>query len=264
MNLIFFKKFKIKSAVWLALLLLALVSVVVFVENKQSQKTLSNIVVNIQNEYENYFIDEREVLKLISDQDRELLIHKNYDAINLKCLEKRILTHHFVQDAQIAKDHKGNLIINVAQCRPLARIIPNEGASGYISDQGVTLTTSEKFTARVLIVDGDFAKQMMQPQFFSTDIGQPYFELITYLHEMPFWKAQVAQLTINKYGEITITPQIGSEVIDFGTPEHHEEKLNKLMLFYKKILPMKGWNTYHTIKLRFKDQIVCEKSIASI
>lgn len=264
MNLIFFKKFKIKSAVWLTLLLLVLASIIVFVENKQNQKTLNNVIVNIQNEYENYFIDEREILKLITDQDRELLIHKNYDSINLKRLEKRILTHHFVQDAQVSKDHKGNLVVNVAQCRPLARVIPNEGASGYISDQGVTLTTSEKFTARVLIVDGDFTKRMMQPHFFSTAIGQPYFELLTYIHSVPFWKAQIAQLTINKYGEITITPQLGSEIIDFGTPENHEEKLNKLMLFYKKILPTKGWNTYQVVKLRFKDQIVCEKALATL
>lgn len=264
MNFNFLQKIKVKSTIWVLLALILLGAAIGFVESKQNQKTLSNVVVNIHNEYENYFIDEREVLKLITDEDRELLIHKNYDSVNLKQLEKRIRTHHFVQDAQVSKDHKGNLVVNVNQCRPLARIIPNDGQGAYISDQGITLTTSDKFTARVLIIDGDFTKQMMVPNFFATPLGQPYFEFLAFIHEVPFWKAQIAQLTISKYGDMTITPQVGSEVIEFGTAENYEEKLRKLMVFYKKILPQKGWNTYHVVKLRFKDQIVCEKSVAAI
>ena len=31
------------------------------------------------------------------------------------------------------------------------------------------------------------------------------------------------------------------------------------MLFYKNIAPTKGWNTYKTINVKFKNQIICDK-----
>ena len=262
MNFNFFKNIKLKSTVWLVLALLLVSAVIIFVESKQSEKTLNNVVVNIHNDYENYFIDESDVLKLITNDDRELILHKNYDSINLKKMEQRVRTHHFVEDAQVFKDHKGNLVVDVAQCRPLARIIPNDGIGAYISDQGITLNTSQKFTARVVIVDGSFTKKMMLPNFFSTEEGQPYFEFLSFIESTPFWKAQIAQITIDKNGDMSLTPQVGSEVIEFGTPENYEEKLHKLMVFYKKILPLKGWNTYDVVKVKFKNQIVCEKAAA--
>ena len=39
-----------------------------------------------------------------------------------------------------------------------------------------------------------------------------------------------------------------------------EIKFKKLELFYKNILPTKGWNYYESVNLKFKNQIVCTKS----
>lgn len=260
MKINFLKNIKLKFTVWLLLSLLLVLSAIFFVENKQSQKTLQQVVVNIRNEYENYFIDEKDVMKLITAGDRELLIHKNYDSVNLKKLEQRIEAHHFVEDAQVFKDHKGNLVIDVEQCRPIARIVRNDEIGAYISDHGITISTSEKYTARVLIIDGDYTRKMMQPNFFSTAEGQPYFEFLSHIEKIQFWKTQIAQITIDRNGEMSLTPQLGREIIEFGTPENFEDKLNKLMVFYKKILPLKGWNTYEVVKVKFKNQIVCERS----
>ncbi|TAH24929.1 MAG: cell division protein FtsQ [Cytophagales bacterium] len=260
----FLKNFKYKLLFAVSVIAVGIVLAIVFVENKISQKTLSNIVVNIQNQYENYFIDEREVLRLLSNDDRELLIHRHYDSINLKKLEQRILAHNFVQNAQVSKDLKGNLIVDIEQCKPIGRLIPSDGEGAYISEYGELLATSEKFTSRVMIIDGSFTRKMMSPDFFNTDEGMAYFQLLSFINHDSFWKAFVAQFTIDSYGDITLTPQIGSEEIEFGTPENFEHKLEKLKLFYKKVIPVKGWNTYKSIKLKFKNQIVCEKNIASI
>ncbi len=53
-------------------------------------------------------------------------------------------------------------------------------------------------------------------------------------------------------------PTIGETKIEFGRPMNIEKKFEKLSVFYTRIIPAEGWNKYTTVKLRFKNQIVCE------
>ena len=55
-------------------------------------------------------------------------------------------------------------------------------------------------------------------------------------------------------------PQITKQKIYFGNTNDMEIKFKKLELFYKNILPTKGWNYYESVNLKFKNQIVCNKS----
>jgi len=48
------------------------------------------------------------------------------------------------------------------------------------------------------------------------------------------------------------------QLILFGPMDEIEEKFKKLKLFYKEVLPKKGWNTYSSINLKYKNQIVCK------
>jgi cell division protein FtsQ len=78
------------------------------------------------------------------------------------------------------------------------------------------------------------------------------------IREHEFWSAQVAQLDIDKKMRITIYPQVGDERIEFGVPTDIDEKLRKLMIFYKEILPRVGWGKYERINLEYEGQIVTE------
>jgi cell division protein FtsQ len=82
--------------------------------------------------------------------------------------------------------------------------------------------------------------------------------MINFIDEDEFWKAQIAQIEIDKAGEMLIYPQVGKQVIEFGTADNYEVKLKKLKLFFKKILPYKGWNTYTKVNIKYNNQIVCE------
>ena len=65
-------------------------------------------------------------------------------------------------------------------------------------------------------------------------------------------------LTVDRNGYITLYPQVTKQYIEFGKPVSIEEKFLKLKVFYKKILPYKGWNHYTRVNIEFQDQIVCE------
>jgi cell division protein FtsQ len=57
---------------------------------------------------------------------------------------------------------------------------------------------------------------------------------------------------------VKLYPQIGQEVFELGKPEELPVKLKKMKIYYKTILPLKGFNRYKTVNLKFKDQIICE------
>jgi cell division protein FtsQ len=120
------------------------------------------------------------------------------------------------------------------------------------------LPLSPKFTARVVVVDGAFAGKINNWYLQKTDDGKQLMEFLQYIDQNEFWKAQIAQIDINSAGELQLFPQVGSEVIDFGKAVDYDKKLRKLMAFYKEIVPVKGWNKYQKVTLKYKDQIICE------
>jgi len=83
-------------------------------------------------------------------------------------------------------------------------------------------------------------------------------ELLAFIAEDEFWEAQIAQLDMNAKGKITFYTQVGGEEVEFGYAENIENKFNKLMIYYKDILPAKGWNTYKRVNLEYENQIVAE------
>lgn len=46
------------------------------------------------------------------------------------------------------------------------------------------------------------------------------------------------------------------QIVEFGTPVNYEDKLHKLMVFYKDILPQKGWTKYEKVNLNYEGQII--------
>ncbi|MFN6945254.1 MAG: cell division protein FtsQ/DivIB [Cytophagaceae bacterium] len=252
-NMPFFKK-----SILLIVFSVSIFSFIGFSDHTYSGKTCQKVIFHIDYQYDNYFVNEEDVMDLMTLEGREPIEGIAYDKIDLKKLESRILAHKFVKDAQVYKDVKGNLMVEVQQDRPVARIIQTHGPHAYVSNEGGTLPFSPKFTARVILVDGDYIYTLLKPDFFRSDEGMPYLEVLNIIDSDKFWKAQLAQMTISANGEITFTPQVGDEVIEFGLPEQLEEKFKKMKIYYKEILPMKGFQVYSRVKLKYKDQIICE------
>ncbi|QLH34173.1 MAG: hypothetical protein HWD62_18835 [Cyclobacteriaceae bacterium] len=82
--------------------------------------------------------------------------------------------------------------------------------------------------------------------------------MIAFIQHDKFWKAQVAQLDMNSRGEITILPQVTGQLVEFGSAVDFENKFRKLMIFYKEILPTRGWTRYKRINLEYDGQIIAE------
>ena len=250
-------KFRIKTGIKVLSFLVVLFFLIGFVEKKHSEKICKSIKIEVNNEHDNYFVDEQDILSLINGQQGNL-IGKELIHIDLKNIELRIETNKFVKDAQVFNDLTGNLLVRISQNRPIARVVREPEGGFYISSDASVLPLSNKFSSRVMILTGAYANRLTTSFLQKSEEGKSIMKVLEFIHKDEFWKSQIVQIDFNRYGEMTFYPQIGKQEIEFGKAVDMEAKFRKLKVFYKKILPVKGWNRYSRISLKYKNQIVCE------
>jgi cell division protein FtsQ len=239
------------------MVLLGLSFLIAFAERKQGGSVCKNISVEINNLNENHFLDEADVLQLV-DGSGETIKGIGIDRINLKQIEKKLKYDKHILDAELFGDLKGNLIVNVELRRPIARIVQKDAPDAYIAEDGVIMPVSEKYTSRVVLISG-YVKALLESEDLNkTEEGKQLMEMIEYVNADRFWSAQVAQLDIERDGKINIFPQVTGQRVEFGRAENIETKFKKLMIFYKEILPTRGWTKYERVNLEYEGQVIAE------
>jgi cell division protein FtsQ len=254
MNLKINKSIK-KSSIWLIAGILLFVSIG-FADKEMDTMVCGDVIIQITNQYDNYFIDEEDIIDIISHEGNLALVGNYVENLNLRSLETSLKNEKFIKDAQVYKDLKGNIIVTAVQRRPVARISRPDAPDAYIDEEGTILPLSDKFTSRVMLITGKYVDEFVE--YGITDENKNYLDLIIRIESDPFWRAQVSQLDIEKSGEINVYPQVSKQIIEFGFPEDLDIKFKKMEIFYKEILPFKGWNTYARVNLKYHDQIICE------
>lgn len=229
-----------------------------FVEKQYANKTCTSIHVDIDNQFENYFINEADVIDLVTSGGDRRVVGESFENLNLKEIETELLNTKFIHKVEVYKDLDGSLMVNIHQSRPVARLMSDKMNDRYISSEGVILPMSRRYTARVVLIDGAFADNAKLYDLNETETGMQLMELLQFIENDKFWKAQIAQMTIDRKGNIHMQTQVSKQIIEFGKPIEIHEKFKKLEIFYKEILPSKGWNKYEKVSVKFKDQVVCE------
>lgn len=250
--------FNIKRELKITAILAVVFVLIAFSERKQGSVSVKDIVIKIENIEGNQFIDESDIVDLMQ-LDEENLKGASLDKLNLKQIETRIKKNRFVKDAQLYSDLKGNLVVKATLRRPVARLIRNDGPDGYIAEDGTVMPVSDKFTTRVVLISGSYIRGLLSLENLNkTEETKNLMTMLDMIREDDFWRAQIAQLDIDSKGHINIMPQIGGQIIEFGVANNLETKFKKMKIFYKEILPQRGWNTYKRVNLEYEGQIIAE------
>jgi len=251
-------KLNIKREVRIGALLVLVFALIAFAEKQKGDVAIGDILIRIENIHGNHFLDEEDVLALMQ-LEKENIRGASLSKVDFKEVEDRIKKDPFIKDAEVYSDLKGNLLVSVELRRPVARIVRNDGPDGYIAQDGTIMPVSEKFTSRVVLISGNYVRTLLNARnVLQLEEGKKLMEMIRMIQEDDFWDAQVAQLSIDARGKITIYPQVGDENIEFGKADNLDVKFNKLRIFYKEILPRMGWNRYSRVNLEYEGQIVAE------
>ncbi|WP_018618029.1 cell division protein FtsQ/DivIB [Spirosoma luteum] len=256
-----FSTFK-SSKKWLFTLggLLGLFGLIAFTEIRHGQKHVRKVVIQIDQMDGNRFLTRRDVMGYLTNEGADPIIGKDYASVNLKRLEKRLQQHGLVKNCQISRDLPGDLLVVIEQPHPLARLlVSGEGVrilSGqYVSEEGRFFPISMNYSARVPILTGRYFEQNRS---LTSERNRPLLELLKRINDDPFWRAQIAELSVDKEGMVTMQPQLGNHQIEFGLPTELDAKFRKLKLVYTDILPAKTWDRYSRINVQYRNQIICE------
>ena len=226
--------------------------VIVIFSFKNNSSPIKEIVVNSENK----FLDRYQIESLITEKmDKDSIIK------NANIIEKNILANPFVKEIKLYQDLSNKLIVDLVQYQPIARLVSENKKDFYIDLHGNIFPTSTKFSERVLLIHTADNINFDLKNINSTDYGKKIFVMINYIINDIFLSKIISEIDINYNKNIIIYPQVSKQKIIFGYPEQIDVKFDKLMLFYKKILPAKGWNTYKTVNLKFKNQIICDKKV---
>ena len=227
-------------------MLLALTVVVLaFTNKKQAQQLVRLDHINIEDS-EDKFMTEALTLEYIRKHNLDfdsVILFRFY----LNNLEAKLLSHPAVNKVEVYSSQEGMLSINLQQRKAVVRI-KTSSTDYYLDEDGLEMPLSKNYTPRVLVVSGD-----VNPSHHS-DI----FSFIRIINKNEFWESQITQLHFEA-DEMIVIPRVGNQKIHFGILTNIHEKLDNLYQFYKQVMPVKGWQTYSDISVKYNNQIVCTK-----
>lgn len=256
-----FSTFK-SSKKWLFALggLLSLFGLIAFTEIRHGQKHVRTVIVQLNQVDGHQFLTRRDVMGYLTNGGADPIIGKEYKDVNFRELERRLRQHGLVKNCQVSRDLTGDLLVMIEQPRPLARLMTSgdgtRPVSGqYVSEEGRFFPVSMNYSARVPILTGSYFDQNRS---LANERNWPLLALLKQIHDDPFWRAQIVELSVDETGDVTMWPQMGNHRIEFGPPIELKEKFKKLKLVYTDVFPAKGWDCYSRVNVQYRNQLVCE------
>lgn len=89
---------------------------------------------------------------------------------------------------------------------------------------------------------------------------------VEYIGEDSFWSHEIVQIVASTMSngelELELIPRSGNHRVLFGQvgdEEEIEEKLDRLLAFYENGLRNLGWDTFRSISVKYRGQVVCSK-----
>lgn len=240
--------------------LLALAGVITlmsFIRVKSSEQACTSLQVIVLGDES--FIDQQDVLEIIRQHHGEI-VGRTLETLPYHDMEESIKALPYVSDAVVNRDMDGSVTIRIKQRKAVVRVINGAGKDFYIDDQGLKIPVSLKYAPRVPVANGYISEPYNEAlDSIRSTLTLDIFKTAQYINADSVWSNQVVQLYVNAQGDIELAPRVGRQQIILGNGDALDEKFQKLMLFYTKIVPRMGIDAYKSVNLKYKGQLVCER-----
>lgn len=250
-----------------------LIVVTSFASRSHASRLCLTLNISIERQNEDLFIKEEDVTKLLTDHGK-LPTDQPLSEINVSELENLILSHPAVESSDVFISVGGDVTINIVQRKTIARMTNLANESYYFDNHGKLMPWSDQYTSPVLFVNGYFMENygtMYHQSFDSWSVDSAMrsplllddiWQIAKRIEADTFLRAQIVQVYVTTDKQFQLVPRVGDHVINLGDISDLDEKLKKLLIFYKDGLNRTGsWTEYSLIDLQYKNQIVCTKKI---
>lgn len=169
--------------------------------------------------------------------------------IDASRIEQALLRSEYLEKAECVKATGGVLMIRASQLVPVLRVFDGD-QSYYVNRHGKRMVATASYHADVPVVQGHFTLQYPATRLLP---------MVEYVESDSLLRSLVTMYTMRDSDNIFITPAIHGHVVNMGSATDYEAKFRKLMLFYRKVMPAKGWDNYDTISVKWDHQVVATR-----
>lgn len=230
-----------------------------FSTQKYQTRTCQDLVLNIKNANDFPLINEATIEQILADNNFRVR-GQIIEDIPVDQIESKITSLSHVRFSKVFANIDGNLVVEMVQKTPIARVFNKNGDSFYLDENGKRMDLSTLYSARLLSITSDQILGFISVAETEGNIEiERLVELIQFVNSDPFWKSQLVQVHIDKNKEIELTPRVGNHKILIGNASDLRAKFEKLWAFYQSCNESGNWTAYKTLNLKYKDQIVCTK-----
>lgn len=219
----------------------------------KSAETLSGLAITLTDP-DSRFVNQEDVL-IETGLNIDSLRYATRHDFDLNGLENRLKASDKLQDANVAILSDGTLDINVTPMVPVARVFEPGKPSYYINSSGKRISAELRYHIDVPVLVG---------RFDSVRPAQRLLPLLDYIAAHRRSCAFVATVTQEADGNIILIPTIVGHVVNFGDTSRVAEKFALLREYYRHVAPVKGWNTYDTIAVKWRGQVVASRRVKEI
>lgn len=174
---------------------------------------------------------------------------KKRSEVSLSGIENQLRASDKVESVNVSVLNNGILAIDVVPMAPVARVFDRD-SSYYINAQGKRISAEPRYHVDVPVVYGTFSDSL------------PPARLLPLLHHIaahPSLDALVSTVKQARNGDIIIVPTIRGHVVNFGDTAMTDDKFARLREFYRQAMPLRGWETYDTISLKWRGRVVATR-----
>jgi cell division protein FtsQ len=251
------KKLIIKRILVLAAWLLVIggiTTLLVAANRKQTEHVCKSVNVSIKGSGEKYYIDKIDILKQLEGVYHASLLNKPLKSISLVTLEKSLEKDQWIGDAELYFDREDVLHVIIEERVPIARVFTVGGRTFYMDSSGHQMPVLDKTGIRVPVITGfvNSKKFNSKDSALLADVKK----IAWFVYSNEFWNAQVGQVDITAERKFELIPVIGDHIIRLGNADNLENKMSRVLLFYKHVLNKVGFNKYSAVDVQFDGQVV--------
>jgi cell division protein FtsQ len=223
---------------------------------QQNTNPIKGLEVQLNEDSHFSFLQKKDVEQLLLNSRNIDLKNTAIGKLDLNMMEKIAMTNPWVADAEVFVDNRNVLQVIIKQREPAARIFD---VNGYYIDSNLSVLPlapdysypAPVFTSVPVIKDHDKEKKILSKMvYLSRTIARD-----------TFWSAQITQIEVQPDESFVLIPLFGNQRLLIGDTTQLKTKLNHLLAFYKNVSGKIGWDTYQTLDVRYKNQVIAFPSI---
>lgn len=168
-------------------------------------------------------------------------------SIDLPRIQQWVSALSNLENATCAFAPDGRLVIRAEALVPEMRVFGPGGQSYYVNREGKRMQAHHEFFVDVPIATGRF-----DGRFSETGL----LPLMQRLNADSLLGAMITMVEVRSPDNIMLIPRVQGHVVNLGDTANLDRKLTALKAFYRKVMPVRGWQTFEMVNLKYAGRVV--------